>query len=184
MNCAILLRPTWTTQTTDMATEIERKYLIDSALLKRSGQLQLAKKTRFQQAYLTRGSEQADGNGNTVRVRIAGQQAWLTIKGPTQGISRAEFEYEIPLADAQALMSLCKGPAIQKTRYYLQYEKCTWEVDEFHGANEGLWLAEIELTSDSTAFQSPPWLGKEVSHDPRYHNSALALSPMPVDTRQ
>lgn len=163
-----------------MATEIERKYLVDSVLLKRSGQLQMAKKVRFQQAYLSRGSEQADGNGNTVRVRIAGHQAFLTIKGPTHGISRAEFEYEIPPADAQELMLLCQGPSIQKTRYYIQYEKHTWEVDEFHGANAGLWLAEIELPSETTTFLSPPWLGKEVSGDPRYHNSALALHPMPV----
>jgi adenylate cyclase len=163
-----------------MATEIERKFLIDSALLQRSGQLKLAKKTRFQQAYLSRGSDQEDGNGNTVRVRIAGTQAFLTIKGPTHGISRAEFEYEIPLADAQELMMLCKGPSVQKTRYYLQYETCIWEVDEFHGNNAGLWLAEIELPSESATFMTPPWLGKEVSDDPRYHNSALALQPMPV----
>lgn len=163
-----------------MATEIERKFLIDSNLLQRSGQLKLATKTRLQQAYLCRGSDQTDGNGNTVRVRIAGQQAFLTIKGPTHGISRAEFEYEIPLSDAQQLMMLCKGPSIQKTRYYLQYETCTWEVDEFHGNNAGLWLAEIELPSESATFVMPPWLGMEVSDDPRYHNSALAVQPMPV----
>lgn len=165
-----------------MATEIERKYLVDSALLKRSGQLKMARKIRFQQAYLSRGSESADGNGNTVRVRIAGHQAFLTIKGPTHGISRSEFEYEIPLADAQQLLLLCQGPSIQKTRYYVPYEKHIWEVDEFHDANTGLWLAEIELPSETTVFSCPPWLGKEVSHDRRYNNSALAVSPMPAAT--
>lgn len=162
-----------------MATEIERKFLVDSALLKRSGLLQLAKKARFEQAYLCRGSDATDGNGNTVRVRIAADQAVLTVKGPTHGISRAEFEYTIPLADAQALMHLCRGPAIQKTRYYIQYQYHTWEVDEFHAANAGLWLAEIELTTEDSVFTPPPWLGPEVTDDPRYHNSALALNPLP-----
>lgn len=163
-----------------MATEIERKFLVDSTLLKRSGQLQMAKRIEFRQAYLSRTSDRSDGNGNTVRVRIAGHQAFLTIKGPTTGISRPEFEYEIPLADAQQLMDLCRGPAIHKTRYFLQYQHHTWEVDEFHGSNAGLWLAEIELDSESDSFVSPPWLGREVSDDVRYHNSALALTPMPA----
>lgn len=162
-----------------MATEIERKFLIDSNLLERSGQLQMAKRLEFRQAYLQRGSDQSDGNGNTVRIRIAGQQAFLTIKGPTTGISRAEFEYNIPLADALQLMSMCNGPAIEKTRYFLQYQNHTWEVDQFHGANTGLWLAEIELDNEAELFASPPWLGKEVTDDVRYHNSALALNPMP-----
>lgn len=162
-----------------MATEIERKFLVDSALLKRSGQLQLARKSIYHQAYLCRGSDAVDGNGNTVRVRIAGHQAFLTVKGPSHGISRAEFEYEIPLPDAHELMQLCLGPSIRKTRYFIQHEKHTWEVDEFHDANAGLWLAEIELTSESVSFMMPPWLGREVSDDPRYHNSALALNPLP-----
>jgi adenylate cyclase len=163
-----------------MATEIERKYLLNSKLLIQSGLLQKSNSTRLQQAYLSRSSDLTQDNGNTVRVRTAGQQAFLTIKGPTQGISRAEFEYEIPLADAQALMLLCHGCSIEKTRYYLEYETHTWEVDEFHGTNAGLWLAEIELPSETSAFSSPPWLGTEVSSDPRYKNSALAVHPMPT----
>lgn len=154
-----------------MGIEIERKFLIDVEQLRRSGQLQQARRSVFQQGYLCRGAQE---DGITVRVRIADEQAYLTIKGPTEGISRAEFEYPLPLADAQALMQLCTKHVIHKTRYYLPAAALTWEIDEFHGLHAGLWLAEIELPAQDTNFEHPDWLGEEVSHDPRYHNAALA----------
>ena len=161
-----------------MATEIERKFLVDGDFLKQCVNLSQCESRRLIQGYLSRGSDQADGNGNTVRIRLSGDQAVLTIKGPTHGISRAEFEYPVPIEDAQALLALCKGPAIDKTRYLIPVHGRVWEVDEFHGANQGLWLAEIELESEHAGFIPPDWLGREVSDDPRYHNSALALNPL------
>jgi adenylate cyclase len=113
-----------------------------------------------------------------VRVRIAGEQGFLTIKGKTQGISRLEFEYEIPLADAHTLLTeLCEKPLIEKYRYLLDYEGFTWEIDEFLGDNAGLIVAEIELKSENQAFVQPDWLGEEVSHDPRYLNANLIRNP-------
>ncbi len=113
-----------------------------------------------------------------VRLRTMGTRAVLTIKGPTVGIERPEFEYEIPLTDCEAMLeSLALKPLIEKTRYRIPYRGFVWEVDEFHGVNEGLILAEIELPSAETAFEKPEWIGKEVSGDPRYFNSALITLP-------
>jgi CYTH domain-containing protein len=113
----------------------------------------------------------------TVRVRIADSQAFLTIKGPNEGIRRQEFEYPIPLADADALLALCEGPLIEKHRHRVVHGGLLWEIDEFHGANAGLVVAEVELPSVEHPFEAPPWLGREVSHDPRYFNSSLSRHP-------
>jgi len=151
-----------------MGTEIERKFLVDRI----AWHPERANGKRYRQGYLS--SEP----GCTVRVRIAGQQGFLTIKGATHGIERLEFEYSVPLADAEQLLSeLCHQPLIEKTRYREPWAGLIWEVDVFEGDNAGLIVAEIELPSAGTHFDRPPWLGVEVSHDPRYFNAALARNP-------
>lgn len=152
-----------------MATEIERKFLVASDAWRHHPQSDGGR--RLVQGYLSRDP------ARTVRVRVAGEQAWLTIKGASQGASRAEFEYPIPLADAQALLALCEQPLIDKTRHTLTVGGTVWEVDEFHGDNAGLVLAELELTAEDQPFARPDWLGEEVTHDPRYFNSALLAHP-------
>jgi len=110
-------------------------------------------------------------------VRIAGSRAYLTIKGLTRGVSRPEFEYEIPLQDGEALLTLCDGLPLEKDRYTLQHAGATWEVDEFLGANAGLVIAEIELNDERQEFERPGWLSTEVTDDPRYFNSSLIAAP-------
>ena len=113
-----------------------------------------------------------------MRVRVAGTQAYLTIKGPTVGITRSEFEYPIPLTEAEAMLdTLCNGPLIEKTRHREEFAGRTWEVDVFHGDNDGLVVAEIELASETEEFVRPPWASREVSDDPRYFNNNLASNP-------
>jgi adenylate cyclase len=148
-----------------MAIEIERKFLVCGSAW-RAGT-----STLFRQGYLNRDKER------TVRVRIAGSKAFLTIKGISSGAARAEFEYEIPLADAGQLLLLCDGPLIEKTRYVVAHAGMLWEVDEFHGANSGLVVAEIELESAAQQFDKPAWVGREVTADKRYFNSSLAVKP-------
>ncbi len=148
-----------------MGYEIERKFLVQGEGW-RAGARQ-----RLCQFYLNRDKER------TVRVRIAGEQAFLTIKGATRGATRAEFEYEIPLRDAQQMLELTDGPILEKVRHVLVHEGARWEVDEFLGANAGLVVAEIELQSPDQPFSRPSWLGREVTHDPRYYNSNLAGHP-------
>ncbi|MDT8998944.1 CYTH domain-containing protein [Paucibacter sp. APW11] len=158
-----------------MGIEIERKFLVQGEAWRAAE----AQSERLCQAYLSRDP------ARTVRVRIAGDQAWLTIKGQalgkfqgeSSGISRAEFEYPIPLADAQQLLALADGPAIDKIRHRIRHAGMTWEVDEFLGDNAGLVVAEIELASEGQSFEAPPWLGAEVSSDARYFNSALSRLP-------
>ena len=151
-----------------MGTEIERKFLVDSTIWHPDP----AKGTHYRQGYLS--SEP----GSTVRVRIAGDLGFLTIKGATRGIERAEFEYPIPLADAgQLLEDLCHHPLIEKIRYREPWDGLTWEVDVFEGDNAGLIVAEIELPTSECPFTRPPWLGREVSDDPRYFNAALSRYP-------
>ncbi len=123
------------------------------------------------QGYLNRDMER------TVRVRIAGEQAFLTIKGASRGAVRAEFEYEIPLEDAEQLLKLSDGPVVEKIRYVLNHKGLIWEVDEFLGENHGLVVAEVELTSESQSFEKPNWVGREVTEDLRYFNSNLAAHP-------
>lgn len=149
-----------------MGIEIERKFLIahDSW---RHGVTGIA----YGQGYILRGS------GRTVRVRIAGEKAFITIKGPVIGISRAEFEYSIPTEDARELLLLCESPLIEKTRYKIHVEGHIWEIDEFHGENDGLIVAEVELSHPEEPISFPSWLGKEVTGDSRYYNSNLTIHP-------
>ena len=150
-----------------MGIEIERKFLVTGD----GWRQQASAQTRFSQGYLSRDP------ARTVRVRVAGSAAFLTIKGATRGATRAEFEYEVPLADAQALLAMCDGPVVEKIRHLCPHEGMTWEVDEFLGANAGLVVAEIELESEGQPFARPAWLGDEVTGDARYVNANLAVSP-------
>jgi adenylate cyclase len=150
-----------------MGIEIEHKFLVSG-----EGWRQAAtRQTRFSQGYLSRDP------ARTVRVRIAGDAAFLTIKGETRGASRAEFEYAIPIADAQQLLAMSDGPVVEKIRHLCPHEGMTWEVDEFLGANAGLVVAEIELAAEGQAFARPAWLGAEVTGDARYVNANLAVKP-------
>ncbi len=150
-----------------MAKEIERKFL-----LKNDSWRPLAKGCYYCQGYiLTQGKQ-------TVRARIAGDQGYLTLKGPAAGISRSEFEYKIPVADAQAILSeLCEQPLIEKYRYRIPMGDVVWEVDEFLGENQGLILAEVELSDPRQIVDRPIWVGPEVTGDPRYYNSNLVQNP-------
>ena len=150
-----------------MGKEIERRFLVKGDAWRGLGQ-----GTEFKQGFLSTVKERV------VRVRIAGERATLTIKGITRGFSKAEFEYEIPRADAQALLEeLCERPLIEKTRYRIGHHGLIWEVDEFVGENKGLILAEVELTSENQAINPPAWIGQEISGDPRYFNSNLVSNP-------
>lgn len=150
-----------------MSKEIERKFLVSGTAWKAG-----ASGRRVRQSYLSSDQQR------TVRVRAVGGRGWLTIKGPTVGLARAEYEYEVPLADAEAMLGeLCALPLIEKTRYEVCHGGHRWEIDEFHGANQGLVVAEIELASEDEAFERPPWLGEEVSDDPRYFNANLVRWP-------
>ncbi|MFZ4639163.1 MAG: CYTH domain-containing protein [Nodosilinea sp.] len=150
-----------------MPTEIERKFLIKDDSW-RSG----ATGVLMRQGYVpTRGQA-------TVRVRIVGDQAYLTLKGPAQGLVRPEFEYPIPLEDGVALLeALCELPLIEKYRYSLCLGQVIWEVDEFLGVNQGLVIAEVELTAVDQAIDLPNWVGEEVTADPRYLNANLVHHP-------
>ncbi|MBC3809455.1 CYTH domain-containing protein [Undibacterium seohonense] len=150
-----------------MGLEIERKFLVLGDDWK-----QLAEPVFMRQGYL---SSEA---GRVVRVRVEGQSAMLTIKGKTIGISRGEWEYAIPLADAKELLDgVCQQPLIEKHRYRIAIDEVVWEVDEFFGDNAGLVVAEVELTSADQVFVKPSWLGEEVSHDYRYANANLFKHP-------
>ena len=150
-----------------MAKEIERKFLVAHQAWRESVNTIHV----YRQGYLSYDSER------TVRVRATEVTGYLTIKGITEGLTRDEFEYEIPLADASALLQLCERPAIEKKRYIVPNGAHVWEVDVFEGVNEGLVVAEIELGSEDEAFDKPNWLGNEVSGDRKYSNSALSLHP-------
>jgi CYTH domain-containing protein len=150
-----------------MGQEIEHKFLVNGDAW-RTG---LTGK-RYVQGYLSISRER------TVRVRIAGDQGFLTIKGPRAGISRAEFEYEIPLADARYMLDeLCERPLIVKMRYRLELDGLVWEIDEFYEENAGLVIAELEVSYELQSFRRPDWLGEEVSQDHRYANSWLVKHP-------
>jgi len=149
-----------------MGVEIERKFLVRSGFVpKGEHQIQMV------QAYLCADPER------TVRVRIAGEKAFLTIKGKMTGISRPEFEYEIPVDDATELMKLAVYPPVAKIRHLIVYQGKKWEVDIFSGFNSGLILAEVELNDDNETVHLPEWIAEEVSDDLRYHNSQLAKNP-------
>ncbi len=151
-----------------MKLEIERKFLVASPRWRE----QATSAVHIRQGYL------CAGRACTVRVRLAGDQAWLTIKGPGDGAARAEFEYPLPVADATALLEqVGQQPPIDKTRHRVPYGGLVFEVDVFHGANEGLVLAEVELDAADTHVNLPPWIGREVTGDHRYFNAYLALHP-------
>lgn len=150
-----------------MGKEIERKFLVkgDSWRAATHGK-------RYRQGYLSTVKER------TVRARVAGDQGFLTIKGITVGAARAEYEYEIPLADANEMLDkLCERPIVEKTRYRLPQDDIVWEIDEFEGDNRGLIVAEVELKDEHQSYPKPDWLGKEVTGDPRYFNSNLVKKP-------
>jgi len=150
-----------------MGVEIERKFLLAG-----EGWRGLGAPTLMRQGYLA-----ADA-ARTVRVRIEGERAVLTVKGKSVGASRGEWEYEIPLADAAELLDgLCEQPLVEKIRHRIDHAGHTWEVDEFLGLNAGLVVAEIELDAEDEAFDKPDWIGREVTGEQRYYNSSLIRNP-------
>lgn len=149
-----------------MGWEIERKFLITDMSWKRAAQ-----GVSLRQGYLS-----ADRD-RVVRVRIEDALAVLTIKGPARGATRREFEYDIPTSDAEELLQLCSASLIEKTRYRIVHDENIWEVDEFHGDNAGLFVAECELESENQPLLLPSWVGREVTGDPRYANSNLVAKP-------
>jgi CYTH domain-containing protein len=150
-----------------MGKEIERKFLVRGDVWR-----SLAKGTAYRQGYLSSAKER------TVRIRTIGDSAFLTIKGLTVGATRSEYEYEIPLADCNAMLdALAEKPIIDKKRYKVPLEGLTWEIDEFFGDNTGLIVAEVELESEGQTFRKPEWVGEEVTADPRYFNSNLIKHP-------
>ena len=150
-----------------MGEEIERKFLVSGELWRET-----AEGTRYRQGFLSTEPER------TVRVRVAGPRGSITVKGKNIGARRAEFEYEIPVADAERMLdTLCKRPLIEKVRYTLAIGPHTWEIDVFEGDNAALVVAEIELSREDEAFERPDWVGNEVTDDPRYFNSNLVANP-------
>jgi adenylate cyclase len=150
-----------------MAHEIERKFLVCGDGWRAAARERL----EIRQGYLSRDPER------TVRARLSNDCGFLTIKGLTQGRTREEFEYAIPVTDGEALLRLCLPPLLEKTRHVVDYDGKTWEVDEFHGRSVGLIVAEIELDSEDEAISLPDWIGREVTDDPRYFNTRLAEVP-------
>lgn len=149
-----------------MGVEIERKFLLAGTSWRALGQPVL-----LRQGYLS--SDPA----RVVRVRVEGDHAYLTVKGRSVGATRGEWEYPIPLADANELLALCQQPIVEKFRRQIEFAGNTWEVDEFLGANQGLVVAEIELASEDQQFDKPEWIGDDVTHDKRYYNSNLVRRP-------
>lgn len=150
-----------------MGTEIERKFL-----LKNEGwRSVVTSKTTIKQGYLNSKKER------TVRIRVRGEKGYLTIKGKSINATRQEFEYEIPISDAESMLLLCEKPIIEKVRSLITVKNKTWEIDEFEGENKGLIVAEIELKTEKEIFTIPPWIGKEVTLDSRYFNSNLISHP-------
>lgn len=149
-----------------MAIEIERKFL----LVGDGWRSLVGTSSLLRQAYL-------GGDSVSVRVRIDGDTANLNIKSRTLGMARSEFEYAIPMADAQDLLALASGPILEKTRHRVEHAGHVWEIDEFAGDNAGLIVAEIELDTIDETFQRPEWIGREVTDDPRYYNLNLSREP-------
>lgn len=150
-----------------MAFEIERKFLVRDSSWKG-----LARESvEMLQGYICNDTKRA------VRVRTAGGKAWLSVKSAITDIRRAEFEYEVPLADARELLLICPLPPLEKTRYKVAHAGKIWEIDEYAGVNSGLTVAEIELRSEQEQFDTPPWVGEEVTSDPRYLSVCLYEKP-------
>jgi adenylate cyclase len=153
-----------------MALEIERKFLIRDE----SWRADVARTERLRQGYL------ATTMRASVRVRVSGERAWLGLKGRVIGASRPEYEYAVPLAEAdEMLRNLCAEGHVEKLRHHVPHAGHEWEVDEFLGDNAGLVVAELELAREDEPFERPGWLGLEVTHDERYYSSSLARSPWP-----
>ena len=150
-----------------MALEIERKFLINDD----SWRTGVTESIDIRQGYLNSDKER------TVRVRIAGEKGFLTIKGKSENLTRKEFEYDIPRDEALELLALCKKPIIEKVRHLYPADGLTWEIDVFRGENEGLVVAEVELSDPDQEVGLPLWIGKEVSGDPKYFNAALISQP-------
>jgi adenylate cyclase len=158
-----------------MGIEIERKYLVD---LEKWNALEKPAPVYYRQGYMAKEPEK------TVRIRVAGEKGFITIKGKSTGATRLEYEYEIPLQDAnELLITFCQG-IITKKRYHVYYAGKLWEVDEFLDNNAGLYIAEIELTNEDEAFDLPVWAGKEVTGDKRYYNSNLSVHPYSILSHQ
>ena len=150
-----------------MAKEIERKFLVRDNTWRGQGGGK-----RYRQGYLSIVKER------TVRVRTTGDKGFITIKGMSVGATRSEYEYEIPLADANEMLDrLCERPLIEKTRYRVSHEGLAWEIDEFEGDNRGLIIAEVELKDETQSVTLPGWIGQEVTGDPRYFNANLVANP-------
>lgn len=151
-----------------MALEIEHKFLLADDTWRQ----EIHHSVQYRQGYLS------NNPLSSVRVRSSDQHAWLNIKSATIGSARQEYEYEIPLADANSLLdSLCHKPLIEKIRHFVYRGNWIWEIDEFFGDNQGLIVAEIELSAVGEAFEKPSWLGEEVTHDVRYYNNNLSREP-------
>ncbi len=154
-----------------MAVEIEHKFL----LANNDWRKQVSYSVKYKQGYLSAVAT------SSIRVRVSNDQAWLNIKSATIGTHRHEYEYEIPLSDAQEIITnLCRKPIIEKTRHIVIDDNNTWEIDEFEGDNSGLIVAEIELLEVGADFSIPAWLGEEVTSDHRYYNNNLASHPYSV----
>jgi adenylate cyclase len=151
-----------------MAIEIEHKFLMSG----NDWREHVTRSVKYRQGYLS--SQET----SSIRVRISDECAWLNIKSATVGTHRHEYEYEIPLLDANEIISmLCRKPIIEKTRHFVTDDGNTWEIDEFDGDNQGLIIAEIELSEIGKPFSKPHWIGEEVTHDLRYYNNNLAKHP-------
>lgn len=164
-----------------MAIEIERKFLLSNQRWRQ----QVVRTVTMCQGYLQQlplqqgayGASTSENNAS-IRVRVSDDKAYLNIKSATIGIVRQEYEYQIPVADAnEILKNLCVGPLIEKNRHFVKYADHMWEIDEFSGDNAGLIVAEIELTNENEAFERPDWIGEEVSQDSRYYNVFLSSHP-------
>lgn len=150
-----------------MAKEIERKFLIEL-----SGVGSMGYGSRIKQGYIS------TADNTAVRIRITETAAYLTLKGENKGATRSEFEYDIPVQDANEIIEeLCSGPVIDKTRYLVKHGSHTWEIDVFHGDNDGLIVAEVELESEAEAIDLPAWVTQEVTGETKYYNSCLLNNP-------
>lgn len=152
-----------------MGIETERKFLLKNSDWKKIKPH--ASPALIRQGYLNTAPER------TVRVRVKDKEGFLTIKGLSRGFSRPEFEYPVPLSDAESLLQICEGPLIEKTRHYIMHHEQLWEIDVFFGDNEGLILAEAELEKEDQVLEIPEWIGPEVTQDKRYYNSGLSGNP-------
>jgi adenylate cyclase len=150
-----------------MPREIERKFLLKTD----AWRAQVRSSQKMSQGYLARGGR------TSVRVRVAGEQAWLNIKVGGLVASRQEYEYALPLDHARELLAAADGPLIEKTRHLVEHGGMTWEIDEFHGDNAGLVVAELELEREDQTFTRPPWVGAEVTELRRYYNVCLVTHP-------